>query len=130
MKPSATPVGMISMKNTQQSCRNDMRKDTEYDSESAVFFFSLWADCYEQFILLIEYLGMDPDSGRHASGLAAHTVYSLADFQLSNHINYYLFNHTLCLLHYTSAIYPMPDSTADKIFEHEFCSNRMLSKQT
>ena len=66
--------------------------------------------CYGQFILLVEYLGMNPDSGRHASDLTAHTVYSLADFQLSNHINYYLFNHTLCLLHYTSAIYPMPDN--------------------
>ena len=52
--------------------------------------------CYGLFILLVEYVSMDPDSARHASGLAPHTVYSLAGFQSSNHINYYLFNHTLC----------------------------------
>ena len=86
----------------------------KFDNNDVIAF------CYGLFILLIEYVSMDSDSARHASGLAPHTVYSLADFQFSNHINYYLFNHTLCSLHYTLVIYSMSDTFVKNyhIYEH------------
>ena len=100
MDPPATPLGMISMGNTQQSCHIGMRKDTGYDSEGAVFFILLWADCYGLFILLIEYLSMDPDSARHASGLGAHTQYivSLVFNPATTSNFYYYFNQTTMLI--------------------------------
>ena len=58
------------------------------------FFSNIISICYGLFILLVEYVVMDPDSARHASALTPHTVYSLAGFQSSNHIQIITYSTT------------------------------------